>query len=93
MESENNSGLTRRDWLKGVAAVGASAALSGCAGIGENARNQSRSTGSADLVRRENQRPVCHEGRDPRKSRHERDDDARQRDCDGEQDLETSRIH
>jgi hypothetical protein len=57
MRAQRNSGVSRRDWLKGVAAVGAAAALSGRAGLVENARNQSRSTGSADLVRRENQRP------------------------------------
>ena len=37
--------------------MGGAAALSGCAGIGENARNKSSSTGSADFIRRENQRP------------------------------------
>src|SRR5688572_10895238 len=57
MESEKNPGISRRDWLKGVAAAGAAAALSGCAGLGENARNQSRSSGSANLIRGENQRP------------------------------------
>src|SRR6266487_5935921 len=57
MEAKKSVGISRRDWLKGVAGLSATAAVSGRAGIGENAHNKSSSRGSADLIRRENQRP------------------------------------
>src|SRR5437870_10574467 len=57
MRRQKMSAISRRDWLKSVAGLGATAALAGGAGIGENARNKSSSSGSADLIRRENQRP------------------------------------
>src|SRR5438552_3275056 len=53
-------GLTRRDLLKGVAGLGAAAALSGCSS--ETAQHDRGGKGSAalyrpELIRRENERP------------------------------------
>src|SRR5882762_5000304 len=53
MKPKNNSGISRRDWLKGVAGLGAAATLSGCSGIGDKSRGKTTS----QLIRRENQRP------------------------------------
>ena len=48
-EAANLSELPRREWIKGTLGLGAVAALSGCASMGEPSRS--------DLVRRENQKP------------------------------------
>lgn len=57
MKPEDESGINRRDWLKGVAGLGAAAALSGCSGVGGNARGKTSVSSPADVIRRENQRP------------------------------------
>jgi hypothetical protein len=59
MKPMKSSKLTRRDWIKGVAGMGAAAALSGCADTTESTRSKGRraSLRASDLVRRENQRP------------------------------------
>lgn len=57
MKPQKNSGISRRDWLKGVAGLGAAATLSSCSGITGDSRNKTLSHRSGDLIRRENQRP------------------------------------
>src|SRR5438128_2109208 len=55
-DSEEQPRISRRDLLKGLAALGAGAALSGCAG---HTQNQNKKTQTArDLIRTENE----HEG-------------------------------
>src|SRR5262245_24642224 len=51
-----DSGITRRDAIKGVISVGATAALSGCADVEKDAGGVSRKSilGANDLIRREN---------------------------------------
>ena len=50
--ASQNAGLTRRELFKGVAGLGAVAALSGCASVGD------RGGGAvSDLIRRENEKP------------------------------------
>src|SRR5216117_670506 len=57
MRRKTDPGISRRDWLKGVARLGAAATLSGCSGIVGDPRHKSLSGPSAELIRRENQRP------------------------------------
>jgi hypothetical protein len=48
---------TRRHWLQAMASLGASVALSGCAGLAPGRNKRRFAPQTADLIRRENQRP------------------------------------
>src|SRR6266516_2210427 len=56
---DNECGITRRDLLKGVAGLGAMAALSSCAYIEKDSGGVTRKSvaGQKDLIRRENEKP------------------------------------
>ena len=59
----NDSGMTRRDLLKGMAGLGAITALSSCSSIGKDSGGKSRSSipSQSDLIRRENEKPGTHD--------------------------------
>src|SRR6266496_2023269 len=57
MRPKRMSAISRRDWLKGLAGLGAAATLSGCSGMVGDSRHKTLSGPSADFIRRENQRP------------------------------------
>src|SRR5690242_5223046 len=61
--SPATSGLTRRELLKGVAGLGAIAALSGCSSVTKDSGGKTKTSipPLKDLIRRENEKPGTHD--------------------------------